>query len=347
LVALLAIFSLVAAACSDDDGDDSGSDDTSEDGGGGATGEVLVSGSSTVEPISVAVAEALADGGSEIAVDVDGPGTGDGFELFCAGETDISDASRPIDEEEVAACEDAGIEFIELKVAIDGISVLTSPANDAVTCLSFADIYALMGPESADVENWSQGAPIAEELGSTTEFPDAPLDISAPGAESGTYDSFIEIVLEPVAEVRLEEGAIDEEQADSPIRQFPGQSDDNLIIQGIEGSDSSFGWVGFAFAEGAADGVKEIEIAEEADGECVAPTAETIADGTYPVSRSLYIYVNAAAAEENEAIVEYVDFYLGDGIAAVEEVGYVALPDDQLAATVAIWEDRTTGTQEG
>jgi phosphate transport system substrate-binding protein len=335
---------LVAAACSDDDdGGDAGSDD----GGGGATGEVLVSGSSTVEPISVAVAEMLEDSGSEIAVDVDGPGTGDGFELFCAGETDISDASRPIDEEEIAACEDAGIEFIELKVAIDGISVLTSPANDAVSCLSFADIYALMGPESTDVDTWAAAAPLAEELGSTTELPDAALDISAPGAESGTYDSFIEIVLEPVAEIRLEEGDIDEEQAESPVRQFPGQSDDNLIIQGIEGSDSSFGWVGFAFAEGAGDGVKELEIAEEPDGECVAPTAETIADGSYPVSRSLYIYVNAAAAEENEAIVEYVDFYLGDGISAVSDVGYVALPDDQLAETVAIWEDRTTGTQEG
>ena len=200
---------------------------------------------------------------------------------------------------------------------------------------------------AADVDTWAAAAPLAEELGSTTELPDAALDISAPGAETGTYDSFIEIVLEPVAEIRLDEGAIDEEQAESPVRQYPGQSDDNLIIQGIEGSDSSFGWVGFAFAEGAGDGVKELEIAEEPDGECVAPTAETIADGSYPVSRSLYIYVNAAAAEENEAIVEYVDFYLGDGISAVSDDGYVALPDDQLAETVAIWEDRTTGTQEG
>lgn len=331
VVTLLATLALVATACG---------------GSGGDGGEVLVSGSSTVEPISVAVAEMLEDGGSEIAVDVDGPGTGDGFELFCAGETDISDASRPIDEEEIAACEDNGIEFIELKVAIDGISVLTNPANDAVSCLSFADVYALMGPESADVDDWSGAAPIAEELGSTTALPDASLDINAPGAESGTYDSFIEIVLEPVAEVRLDEGAIDEDQADSPIRQFPGQSDDNLIIQGIEGSDSSFGWVGFAFAEEAGDGVKELEISEQPGGECIAPTAETIADGSYPVSRSLFIYVNAAAADENEAIVEYVDFYLGEGITAVEEVGYVALPDDQLAETVRVWEARETGSRE-
>jgi phosphate transport system substrate-binding protein len=348
IIALVAIFSLVAAACSDDSSDSS-SDDTggSSEDGGGASGEVIVSGSSTVEPISIAVAEALEDTGSAVAVDVDGPGTGDGFELFCNGETDISDASRPIKAEEVESCEANDIEFIELKVAIDGISVLTNPANDSVTCLSFADVYGLMGPESGDVENWDGAAPIAEALGSTTEFPDASLDINAPGAESGTYDSFIEIVLEPVAEIRLEDGDIDEEQADSPVRQFPGQSDDTLIVQGIEGSDSSFGWVGFAFAEGAGDGVKEIEISEEPDGDCVAPTEETIADGSYPVSRSLYIYVNAAAADENDAVVEYVDFYLGDGIAQVSEVGYVSLPDDQLAATAAVWEARETGTSEG
>lgn len=329
----LAALGLLAGAC----------------GGGdeGEGGEVLVSGSSTVEPISVAVAEMLEDAGSPIAVDVDGPGTGDGFALFCAGETDISDASRPIDAEEIEACEANGIEFIELAIGIDGISVLTNPANDAVDCLSFADVYALMGPESADVEDWSDARPLAEELGSATELPEASFDISAPGAESGTYDTFVELVLEPVAEIRLEEGAIDDEQADSPIRQFPGQSDDNLIIQGIEGSDSSFGWVGFAFAEEAGDEVKQLAIAEEPDGECVAPTAETIADGSYPVSRSLYLYVNAAAAEENPAVVEYVDFYLGDGIAAVEDVGYVSLPDEQLAETVRVWEERETGSRAG
>ena len=213
--------------------DDSGGDD------GGASGEVIVSGSSTVEPISVAVAEALEDGGSAVAVDVDGPGTGDGFELFCAGETDISDASRPIDEEEIAACEDAGIEFIELEVAIDGISVLTNPANDAVDCLSFADLYALIGPESADVDNWCDAA--AARRG-------ARLDHRVPGCAARHHRSRCGVGhlrqlhrarARAMAEIRLEAGDIDEEQAEAPIRQFPGQSDDNVIIQGIEGSDSS------------------------------------------------------------------------------------------------------------
>lgn len=352
LVAVLAVFSIVATACGDDDESSSdGGDGGSEDGGGGAEGEVVISGSSTVEPISTRVAEFLEEENDAILVDVDGPGTGDGFALFCEGETDISDASRPIKAEEMATCEENGIEFIELEVAYDGLSVLTNPANEAITCLTLADLYALMGPESEDVGNWSDAQELAAELGSTTEFPDASFEISAPGQESGTYDSFIELALQDTVEARFEEGMIEpaDDDPESPaaeIREFPGQADDNVILSGIEGSDSSFGWVGFAFAEGAGDAVKELEI-DGGEG-CVAPTAESISDGSYPLSRSLYIYVNAAAAEENAALAEYVDFYLSDaGIAAVADVGYVDLDDESLAATRETWEARTTGTTAG
>src|SRR5262245_37797747 len=182
LVALLAVFSLFAAACGDDD--DSSSDDGSSDDSGvgdGASGTVEISGSSTVEPISSAVADLLAAQNDQIAVNVDGPGTGDGFALFCEGETDISDASRPIDEEEIAACEENGIEFIELEIALDGLTVMTNPENADVECLSTADLYALMGPESEDVQNWSDAQALADELGSSTTFPDADFEISAPG----------------------------------------------------------------------------------------------------------------------------------------------------------------------
>src|SRR5829696_5298823 len=166
-MAVLAVFSLLAAACSDVDDGETRSDDSSE--GGDVSGNVVVSGSSTVEPISIGVAEAFAEEAPDANVDVDGPGTGDGFELFCAGETDVSDASRPIDAEEIAACQENGVEFIELEVGIDGLSVLTSPANDAVTCLTFADLYALVGPESEGVENWSDAQALTAELGSSTE----------------------------------------------------------------------------------------------------------------------------------------------------------------------------------
>ena len=312
---------------------------------GGIEGEVDVSGSSTVEPISIRVAELYEDTEPGVTVNVDGPGTGDGFKLFCSGETDVSNASRAIKEEEAADCEAAGIEFVEIKVAFDGISVLTSAAND-VECLNFADLYALVGPESQGLERWTDAQRLAAELGSETTFPKAKLDVSAPGEESGTYDSFIELAFADVAEQRVESGHITEDEAESTRADYSSQSDDNAIIAGIEGSDSALGWVGFAFAEEASDQVKEVAIAAEPGGECVEPSAETIRDGSYPLSRPLFIYVSTEAAEGNPAVAAYVDFYLGRGGEAVEEVGYVALPEEQLAESLAAWEARTTGRRE-
>ena len=347
MLTVLLALTLVAAACGGDDDDTTDAGDTSEttaaDGGdepsegSDVSGDVVVSGSSTVEPISIAVAEAFADLAPDVNVSVDGPGTGDGFALFCEGGSDISDASRPIKDEEAAACEEAGIEFVELKVAFDGIAVMTNPAND-VECLTFADLYALSGPESQGFGNWSDAGELAAELGSTTTFPDLDLTMVAPGEESGTYDSFIEIVFGDIAEARLESGAIAEDQAETTRPDYQASGDDNLIIQGIEGAEGSFGWVGFAFAEEAGDGVKEVAV-DGGDG-CIAPTTETIADGSYPVSRALYIYVNTANAAENPAVGAYVDFYINDGIGAVEEVGYVSLPDDQISESRAAWDAR-------
>ena len=337
---------LLLAACSDDD---TATTDTTvgSAGDGGASGSINISGSSTVEPISSRVAELFEEAGNSTEVTVDGPGTGDGFELFCDGETDISDASRPISAEEVATCTANQIEFIELKVGIDGMAVLTSPSNTAVECLSFADLYALAGPESEGFGNWSDAQSLATELGSTTTFPDESFVMTAPGTESGTYDSFIEIALEGIAEERVDAGAITEDQAGTTRSDYTSQSNDNAILQGIEGSPSSFGWVGFAFAQEAGDQVKAIAISEEPGGECIEPTTETIADGTYPLSRSLYIYVNTATIDSNAAISPYIDFYLGDGYVAVEEVGYIPLPSDQLAETEQVWTSKTVGTRDG
>ena len=240
------------------------------------------------------------------------------------------------------------MEYIELKVAFDGISVMTNPANEGVECLSFADMYALVGPESQGFESWSEGQDIASALGSDTELPDAPLDVFAPGEESGTYDSFVELVIETAGEARVEAGDITEDEVAQTRPDYQSSSDDNTIIQGIQGSDSSFGWVGFAFAEEAGDGVKELAVSEEPGGECIEPTTETIADGSYPISRPLFIYVSSSAAEENSAVSGYVDYYLSDdGIAAVSEVGYVELPADELEATRTTWDDRTTGSTAG
>src|SRR5690606_14556925 len=143
-------------------------------GGASASGEANVSGSSTVLPITQAAGEAFMAENADATVNVDGPGTGDGFELFCNGETDISDASRQIDEEEAATCEENGVEYVELEIGIDGMAVMTKPNND-LECLSFADLYALIGPESEGFSDWSDAESLASELGSQTEFPDGEL----------------------------------------------------------------------------------------------------------------------------------------------------------------------------
>ena len=326
---------LVAAACGGDD-DDTASDTGDASGeAGAASGEVNVSGSSTVLPISTAAGEAFMAENGDATVNVDGPGTGDGFELFCNGETDISDASRPIDDEEAALCEENGVEYVELQVANDGMAVMTNP-NNSVECLSFADLYALIGPESEGFSTWADAEPIASELGSSTEFPDATLDLTGPGTESGTYDSFVEVVLTPIAEER----GVPEDQAESTRPDYDASPDDNVIIQNIESSDTSLGWVGFAYAEEAGEGVTEIPVSAEPGSDCVEPSAETISDGTYPLSRPLFIYVSSAAAEENGAVAPFVDFYLENLTEFVEGAGYVALPDEQVSEVITAWEGR-------
>ena len=339
-LALVAIAMLAAACGGDDNSADTGTD-APED----LSGSIAVSGSSTVEPISAAVASKFSAQYPDVAISVEGPGTGDGFELFCNGETDISDASRPIDpEDEIPLCEKKGIEYIELKIGIDGLTVMTNPANDEITCLSFLDLYALLGPESEGFESWADANDLAEEIGADhAPYPDIPLDITAPGEESGTYDSFAELVLEDIA---VEERKQNE---DGPFIRPDYQSspNDNVIIQGIEGSESSLGWVGFAYYQQNAEGVKPIQVAESGD-DCVEPTYETISAGEYPIARDLYFYVNAAKAEENEALAAFVDFYLSEeGMASVSEVGYVDLPDETIEETRSVWENRETGTREG
>ena len=346
LIGFLAL-TLVGVACGGDD--TTANTDTSEAGGatGDLTGTINVSGSSTVAPITTRVAEKFQEQAPDVVANVDGPGTGDGFKQFCQGETDISDASRTIKAEEAEACEQNGIEFIELKVAIDGLTVMTSPDNTAVECLSFPDLYALAGPESQGFKNWNQAQAIAKELGSNTRFPNLPLNMVAPGEESGTYDSFIELALAGVAEKRVEAGKVAEDKAGVTRPDYQSSGDDNIIIQGITGSRGSFGWVGFAFAEENAGKVKEIKISEEPGGECVEPTSETIASGAYPLSRPLFIYVNAKKAADSPALAAFVDYYLGDGISSVSEVGYVDLEASERAKTEAVWEKRTVGTQAG
>lgn len=254
--------------------------------------------------------------------------------MFCEGSADITDASRAIQDEEAQLCADNGVEFVELEVAIDGLTVATSPVNDAITCLDVPALYALIGPESEGTANWSDNTELATEVGSeyAADFPDLPLDISGPGEESGTYDSFVEFAIADLAEERSQDEATRADYSSSP--------NDNLIVEGIESSESSLGWVGYAYFQAEEERMKAIEIAGE-DGICVAPTEETIADGSYPFSRSLYIYVNTANAESNPAVASYVDLYLSEaGLATVSEAGYVDLPAERIQATQDAWANR-------
>ena len=301
-------------------------------GNAGLTGDIFVSGSSTVEPVTALVAEKFNAENPDVAINVEGPGTGDGFELFCNGETDIADASRAISEEEIQACEGNGIEYVELKVAIDGLSVITSTQNAAVECLSFADLYALLGPESQGFESWSDANALGQEIGAPyVPYPDAQLVVTAPGEESGTYDSFVEIVLEVIAEERGQEAAT------RPDYQASGN--DNVIVDGIAGTETSLGWVGYAFFEQNRDVIKALAI-DGGDGSCVAPDPETISSGTYPIARDLFIYVNRAKAEEKESLRAFVDLYVSDTgiVESVQDVGYVTLAQPDLEGTRSTWE---------
>lgn len=201
-------------------------------------------------------------------------------------------------------------------------------------CLDIPALYALTGPESTGFANWSDAADLATTVGSAyaEDLPDAPLTITGPGEESGTYDTYVEFVIEGIAEAQ---GLPEEEWVTRP--DYTSSPNDNVIIEGISGADDSLGWVGFAFAEENTDVVREIEVAGE-DGTCVAPTVDTISDGSYPLSRPLFIYVNAATLADNPAAAAYVDYYLGDdGYAAVADAGYVQMLEDDFAATAAAW----------
>jgi phosphate transport system substrate-binding protein len=348
-VAAAMALTIPLAACGDDDSSSNGSDTTAAN-GGSDSGSLFISGSSTVEPITAAVAKLFSDANPNVAVQVEGPGTGDGFAKFCNGETDVSNASRPIKEEEAQTCADNGVEFIELKVAIDGLSVITSAENSAIECVSFADLWTLLGPDATGRNNWSDANEAAEELKASigaeagtinAPYPDAPLSIVAPGEESGTFDSFVEYALAPVAELLgLEDAA--------PRPDYTASPNDNVIIEGISANPTSLGWVGFAFVEENLDKVKPLQV--DAGSGCVEPTAAGIASGEYPIARPLFIYVSVNKLEGNDALASFVDLYLSDeGMAVIGtgegQVPYVPLAAADLEETRGIWEARTTGTR--
>lgn len=209
-------------------------------------------------------------------------------------------------------------------------------------CLDFADLYALTGPEADGFTSWSDASDIAAELGSTTELPDTELTVAGPGEESGTYDSYVELVIEEFNEDRGVDAAARTDYLSSP--------NDNVIVENLSSADGSLGWVGFAFFIENTDVLSAFELSNNAEGTpCTAPDPDTIASGEYPLSRDLFIYVNNEKAAESGSLQAYVDLYLGDLYDCATQAGYVALTDDSLAETVATWEATgfSGGTDDG
>jgi phosphate transport system substrate-binding protein len=292
---------LILAACgnADADGGDGGNGD-----GGDTSGSVFVSGSSTVEPITALVAEMFAEEIGDFDYTVEGPGTGDGFALFCNGETDISDASRAISEEEIAACEEAGIEFAELGVANDGLSVVVNPEADWVDCLTVEELNAIWD-EGSTVDNWSQVR---------DGFPDVPLELYGAGTDSGTFDYFTDAINGEEGRSRSDYGA---------------SEDDNVTVQGVEGAEGGMGYFGFSYVEENEGRVKPLAI-DGGDG-CVEPSTESVQDGSYtPLGRQLFIYPSAQALERPE-VQAFVDFYVENQAEIAEAALFIPLTDEQVS----------------
>jgi phosphate transport system substrate-binding protein len=298
----MALGSLAAAGCGDDD--DSGSD-TSGGGSGSLSGDILVDGSSTVAPLTSAAAEAFAGENGGVNITVGTSGTGGGFERFCAGETDISDASRAIDPEEIQACEAGGVTYQELRVASDGITLVTSANADVGPQeLTLQQLKAIWGPQSK-IDNWSQ-IPGGN-------FNDVPLTLAGPGSQSGTYDFFNEEVLgEDAAGETIE-----------PRQDYTASEDDNVIVRAVESGEGTLGYFGFTYYEENADGLKLFSL----NG--VEPNAETITSGDYPLSRPLSIYVKDASLERPE-VAAFARYYLENAISLAEQTQFVPAPQAAL-----------------
>ena len=311
VVGLLAL-SIVIAACG---GAASGSQQEEEKGDGGASGQIAVEGSSTVLPITQAAAEGFRQQNSDVDITVGGAGTGDGFEAFCNGDTQISDASRPIKDEEADRCEQAGVEYIELPVALDALSVVVNSQNNFANDISIDQLRTLWEPDAeGQVTTWNQVNP---------EWPDQQISLYGPGTQSGTFDFFTEKV----------NGKEDESRTD-----YQASEDDNVLVQGVSGDPNALGYFGFSYFEQNQQRLKALTV----NG--VAPSVETAQSGEYPLSRPLFIYVSTQALEGDPSVEEFVSYYLENLNQFVEQAQYAPLSDPAIQEARERFQNRTTGS---
>jgi phosphate transport system substrate-binding protein len=297
------VLALGVAAC--------GGDDEGGSGGGGEgdlSGNIRIDGSSTVQPFAQAAAELFMMENDGVRITVGGAGTGDGFERFCRGETQISDASRPIEEEEVAACEEQGIDYKEVQVASDGITVFTNTGLE-VDCLTTEQLGEIFAPDS-QVANLS-------DVGG--DLPDAELSLFSPGAESGTFDFFTE-------QINGEEGV----QRSEGIQT---SADDNVIVTGVSGEEGGLGYAGYSFYEQNQDQLNAVSV-DGGEG-CVEPTTETIQSGEYaPLARPIFMYPSNKALQRPE-VKAFLDFTLENHTEISEAANIVPMSDDDASESVS------------
>jgi phosphate transport system substrate-binding protein len=269
--------------------------------------EIRIDGSSTVAPLAAAAGELFKAENPDVNVSVGTSGTGGGFKKFCAGETDISNASRAIKDEEAAECAAAGIEFTEIVVANDALTVVVNKENDWATCLTVEELNKMWAPEAeATVTSWSQ---------IRAGFPDEPLDLYGAGTDSGTFDYFTK-------EINGEEGA--------SRTDYNPTEDDNVTVQGVEGAKGALGYFGLSYFEENADKLTAVEI--DGGAGCVAPSIETAQAGTYaPLSRPLFIYVSNAAAARAE-VLAFAEFFVANDEAITSKALFVPLSPEQVTS---------------
>ncbi|MGZ5339862.1 MAG: PstS family phosphate ABC transporter substrate-binding protein, partial [Solirubrobacterales bacterium] len=292
------VLALSIAACGDDNG-----------GGGGLSGTINLDGSSTVFPFAQAAAEGFNKDNPDVKVTVGESGTGGGFEKFCAGETDISDASRPIEPEEIAACKKGGVGYDELQVASDGIAVVTNPAIE-VSCLSTDQLKQL----------WNKGSTVKNlsELGNDGEtnkpLPSAELGLYGPGTDSGTFDFFTD-------KINGEEGV--------SRTDYQPSEDDNVLVEGVAGDEGGLGYFGFSYFEQNQDKLNLVSV-DGGDG-CIAPSTETIQDESYFLSRPLFMYPSAEASKSNPAVIPFLQYVEDNYKQIAETAKIVPMPADKAA----------------
>jgi len=280
---------------------------------------ITVDGSSTVYPITEAVAEAYAAKSPETRVTVGISGTGGGFRRFCAGETDMQDASRPIKKSEAEACDKAGVAYVEVPIAYDGIVVVVNPKNTWATSITLAELKTIWSPEAkGTITSWKQIRP---------DWPDRPLRLFGAGVDSGTFDYFTEAVVGKAQSCRTD---------------FTSSEDDNVLVTGVAGDEGALGFFGFAYFEANKDRLRALDV-DGGQGP-VTPTLDSIRSNTYrPLSRPLFVYVAKKALERPE-VQTFVTYYLAEAMKLVADVGYIPLPDKAYTLGRARVDLRTLGS---